>query len=245
MDTFIIFLLILHDNNTTFLANVRIFSILMSSIGKNIRKIRTIKGLSQTEFANLFDLTRASISAYEEGRADPKIDATLKIAKYFNIPIEALLSHEITVNEFARFNLQNIISEETRIEMHAIPIVSARNWDVFLKSEKTADFPTMRCPTHWLQGELAVEVHEKIHTDLHKGTLLLCTREKDILKNAVYLKIDQNTAAVLNGHQIDKTKKMRLYRIFQKIEEMQPTSANSVEDRLEKIEKQIQKILKK
>jgi transcriptional regulator with XRE-family HTH domain len=55
----------------------------MSKIGSNIRKIRTVKGLNQSQFAELFDLNRARIGAYEEGRAEPKIDVVIEIAKYF------------------------------------------------------------------------------------------------------------------------------------------------------------------
>ncbi|MEO0331535.1 MAG: helix-turn-helix transcriptional regulator, partial [Bacteroidota bacterium] len=44
----------------------------MSIIGKNIKTIRTIKHISQADFADIFDISRASIGAYEEGRADPK-----------------------------------------------------------------------------------------------------------------------------------------------------------------------------
>ena len=40
----------------------------MSYIGKNIKKLRSVKGLSQAKFAELFDIKRASIGAYEEGR---------------------------------------------------------------------------------------------------------------------------------------------------------------------------------
>ncbi|MTI32320.1 helix-turn-helix domain-containing protein, partial [Xanthovirga aplysinae] len=49
----------------------------MSYIGKNIRKIRSVKKLSQAAFAQLFDLGRATVGAYEEGRAEPKIDTII------------------------------------------------------------------------------------------------------------------------------------------------------------------------
>lgn len=75
----------------------------MFKIGSNIRKIRTVKGLSQTAFAELFDIKRANIGAYEEGRAEPKLDLLLKIANYFSISIETILTKEVTVNELTHF----------------------------------------------------------------------------------------------------------------------------------------------
>ncbi len=71
----------------------------MSYFGRNIRKIRNAKNISQTEFAKLFNLTRASIGAYEEGRAEAKIDTIISIANYFEISIDTLLVEELTLND--------------------------------------------------------------------------------------------------------------------------------------------------
>lgn len=77
----------------------------MSLIGKNIKKIRSIKKLNQSQFADLFDLSRASIGSYEEGRAEPKIDKIIEIANYFSIKTDLLLKKELSVNEISGFNL--------------------------------------------------------------------------------------------------------------------------------------------
>jgi transcriptional regulator with XRE-family HTH domain len=71
----------------------------MSFIGKNIKKIRTVKKLSQAAFAELFNLARPSVGAYEEGRAEPKIDTILAMAGHFGLSTDALLRKELTVNE--------------------------------------------------------------------------------------------------------------------------------------------------
>jgi transcriptional regulator with XRE-family HTH domain len=76
----------------------------MSKIGKNIRKIRVIKQLSQASFAQIFNLARPSVGAYEEGRAEPKIDTVVQIAQYFGISTDALLTKELTINELYRFD---------------------------------------------------------------------------------------------------------------------------------------------
>lgn len=71
---------------------------LMSFFGTNIKKIRQVKGLSQKAFADLFELNRGVISAYEEGRAEPKIDTLLKVAHYFNLDINDFLTKPLQVN---------------------------------------------------------------------------------------------------------------------------------------------------
>ena len=77
----------------------------MSYIGKNIKKIRTVKRLSQQSFAELFNITRASVGSYEELRAEPKIETIINISRHFKITIDALLTKELTVNELLNFDL--------------------------------------------------------------------------------------------------------------------------------------------
>lgn len=76
----------------------------MSKIGYNIKKLRNVKNLSQQAFAELFSLTRGNISSYEEQRAEPKLESVIKIANYFSIPLEHLLTKQLSVNEILNFN---------------------------------------------------------------------------------------------------------------------------------------------
>ncbi len=77
----------------------------MSYIGVNIKKIRSVKKLNQSEFAELFNLTRASVGSYEEQRAEPKLDTIIRIADYFKISIDKLIKKELTVNELYNFDI--------------------------------------------------------------------------------------------------------------------------------------------
>ena len=77
----------------------------MTYFGTNLKKIRQIKGLSQQAFAELIDLNRGVISSYEEGRAEPKIETLLRIATYFGIPTDDIISKPLTVNQLSNFTL--------------------------------------------------------------------------------------------------------------------------------------------
>lgn len=83
--------------------------------GKNIKKIRSVHGMSQQEFAELFDLKRATLGAYEEDRSNPKLETVMKIANHFSIGLEELLTKELTVNKLLRFN-EAITTGEKRKE---------------------------------------------------------------------------------------------------------------------------------
>ncbi len=80
----------------------------MSFLGVNIRKIRAVKKLSQTEFAKLFDLTRSAVGSYEEGRAEAKIDKIIEISDYFGISLDAFLKKKLTVNEILHYDKRKI-----------------------------------------------------------------------------------------------------------------------------------------
>jgi len=76
----------------------------MSYFGQNIRKIRIVKKLTQTEFAELFELSRTAVGSYEEGRAEAKIDTIIKIADHFELSLDQLLRMELTINDIFHFN---------------------------------------------------------------------------------------------------------------------------------------------
>lgn len=84
----------------------------MTQIGKNIKKIRNIRSLSQQAFADLFGLTRGNISSYEEFRAEPKIDMVIKIANYFGIPLADFIEKDLSVNALLHYNTKLVLETE-------------------------------------------------------------------------------------------------------------------------------------
>lgn len=107
----------------------------MSFFGRNIKKIRNAKKISQTSFADLFKLKRGSIGAYEEGRAEAKIDTVIEIANYFKLSLDQLLKKELTINEIYHLNeLSQKIekSKKNAIEEASIPVVLEANKKDFI-----------------------------------------------------------------------------------------------------------------
>jgi transcriptional regulator with XRE-family HTH domain len=67
----------------------------MSILGENIRRLRKDKGITQTEFAVQIGVKRAVIGAYEEGRAEPKLQTLQIMSRFFKLSIDALLNDMI------------------------------------------------------------------------------------------------------------------------------------------------------
>lgn len=72
---------------------------IMSFFGANIKTVRQAKGLSQQAFADLFDLNRGVIGAYEEGRSEPKISTLLTVVHYFNLDLDQFLTVPLTIDD--------------------------------------------------------------------------------------------------------------------------------------------------
>lgn len=104
--------------------------------GKNLKKIRSVHGLSQEEFASLFDLKRGTLGAYEEGRSNPKLETVIKIANHFSIGLENLLISELTVNKLLKFNerLATQADTLTPLEFEGIPCIMPRDKERFINN---------------------------------------------------------------------------------------------------------------
>ena len=113
----------------------------MSRIGRNIKKIRVVKKMSQAAFAELFNLARPSIGAYEEERAEPKIDTIIQIANYFGLSIDLLLTKELTINDLYKFDVSaKALAEKARkIKSVPAPDLSAF-YTVLVSVEKQLDY---------------------------------------------------------------------------------------------------------
>lgn len=124
----------------------------MSFFGKNIRKIRSLKGLSQQDFGELFSIKRGTIGAYEEGRSEPKIETIIRVANHFSIPIDDLLTKELTVNQLSKFNDGLILQpdELAKVKFAKVPCIVKENSSEYAENfDKQAyihSLPIMQLP---------------------------------------------------------------------------------------------------
>ncbi len=192
----------------------------MSFFGRNIKKIRGVKGLSQKSFAELFDLKRATLGAYEEGRSEPKIETIIKIANYFSISIDSLLTSDLTVNELLRFKEDLTIETDLVTEkvLKNIPFISDNTVSKYVEyydnSKFIEDLPVLSLPIASENTFRAFSVSnlemtsndkglypkdiviaEYVNTDnwevLGKGELVLAVVENELILRKLYFIEDQ------------------------------------------------------
>jgi len=68
----------------------------MSLISENLKYLRRRSGMTQEQMADKMDVKRSLIGAYEEGRADPRINNLLKISGIFGVSTDMLIGTDLT-----------------------------------------------------------------------------------------------------------------------------------------------------
>lgn len=67
----------------------------MTFAGKNLRYLRRLRGWTQEEFANKLKIKRSLIGAYEEERAEPRIEVLEVIGSIFKLSLDELLLKDL------------------------------------------------------------------------------------------------------------------------------------------------------
>lgn len=67
----------------------------MSQAGKNLKYLRKLRGFTQEEFAAKLKIKRSLLGAYEEERADPRIEVLEIVSSIFKVTLDDLLLKDL------------------------------------------------------------------------------------------------------------------------------------------------------
>jgi transcriptional regulator with XRE-family HTH domain len=68
----------------------------MVKLNENMRSLRKRLKLTQDQFAAKLDIKRSLLGAYEEGRAEPKLELLQKIAEVFHVTVDDLIGKDLS-----------------------------------------------------------------------------------------------------------------------------------------------------
>lgn len=71
----------------------------MNALSNNLRWLRKSKHLTQEQLANKIGIKRPLIGAYEEGRAEPKLQTIRNISRYFKISLDDLIEKDLSQDQ--------------------------------------------------------------------------------------------------------------------------------------------------
>jgi transcriptional regulator with XRE-family HTH domain len=104
----------------------------MSKAGLNLKYLRKLRGWTQEEFAQKLNIKRSLIGAYEEERADPRIEVLEMVANMFKLSLDELLLKDLSVSVqtggyLQKRRMQKMLSADRNI-IHFVPIKAAAGY---------------------------------------------------------------------------------------------------------------------
>jgi transcriptional regulator with XRE-family HTH domain len=101
----------------------------MSIANKNLKYLRKLRGWTQEEFAQKLRIKRSLLGAYEEERADPRIDILEIVADMFKLTLDDLLRKDVSDNKtnyIAKRRAQKMANGRTDIPF--VPVKAAAGY---------------------------------------------------------------------------------------------------------------------
>lgn len=103
----------------------------MPVAGQNLKYLRKLRGWTQEEFANKLGIKRSLVGAYEEERAEPRIDVLEIVGDIFKVTLDELLLRDLTETKgssyLAKRRQLKMMSAERNI-IHFVPVKAAAGY---------------------------------------------------------------------------------------------------------------------
>lgn len=79
-----------------------------SDFSKNLKTLRENLNLKQDFLSQKLGISRSVLSYYESGKSEPTLSMLLKISDFFNIPIDELVSNNLSenINSKSKFDIE-------------------------------------------------------------------------------------------------------------------------------------------
>jgi len=181
----------------------------MSFAGQNLKYLRKQKSWTQDQLAIELDIKRSLVGAYEEERAEPRLDVMQTICGMFNISLEDFLFKNLAEGNLSYLQKRRIfkLGEDPKALIHLVPIKAAAGYLAgygdagFIDELNTFTLP-MLAPGHYRAFEIvgdsmlptpsgSIIVGEKVQDveDLKtNNTYILVSRADGI----VYKRVEKN-----------------------------------------------------
>ncbi|HNP21862.1 MAG TPA: LexA family transcriptional regulator [Panacibacter sp.] len=112
----------------------------MSYAGKNLRYLRKLRGWTQEEFANKLKIKRSLVGAYEEERAEPRLDVLEILCNIFKLSLDDLLLKDLTTAKGPQSYLEKRRQMKMVAEIQVIHFVPVKAAAGYLAGYADPDF---------------------------------------------------------------------------------------------------------
>ena len=175
----------------------------MSQAGQNLKYLRKLRGWTQEEFSNKLGIKRSLIGAYEEERADPRLEVLEIIADMFKLSLDELLLKDVSNtsnNYLAKRRQQKMLTAERNI-IHFVPVKAAAGYLAgYADSEFIDELNTFTLPMLAGGNYRAFEIIGDSMMPTPSGSIIVGEKvdgnTEDIKNNQAYIVVSRNEGIV-------------------------------------------------
>ncbi len=126
----------------------------MVKLNENIRYLRKQLGLTQDQFAQQLDIKRSLVGAYEEGRAEPRLELLQKMASIAALSVDILIGRDISqLKEYEKKSLRSkevlviTVDDHNRDNIELVPHKAAAGYlNGYADPEYIRELPRFKLP---------------------------------------------------------------------------------------------------
>lgn len=180
----------------------------MSILSENLRLLRGQKKFSQQRLAEELIITRVRLAAYEDARTEPPIDILKRIANYFHISIDVLISVQLNKTSLEKLSelgdnrilLPITVDKDGKDNVEVVPIKAKAGYLTgFADPEYIEGLQQMRIPFLGPGKHRAFPISGDSMPPLTEGTFIIgrfVERLKEIKDGKTYIIISRDQGIV-------------------------------------------------
>ena len=188
----------------------------MSTAGQNLKYLRKLRGWTQEEFANKLGIKRSLIGAYEEERADPRLDVLEIIADIFKLSLDELLLKDLSNNNdnyLSKRRQQKMVTADRNV-IHFVPVKAAAGYLAsYADTEFIDELNTFTLPMLAGGNYRAFEIIGDSMLPTPSGSIIVGEKVEgaaDIKQNQAYIVVSRNEGIVYKRIEKDGRTKNKL-----------------------------------
>ena len=174
----------------------------MSQAGQNLKYLRKLRGWTQEEFAVKLGIKRSLIGAYEEERADPRLEVLEIVGDIFKLSLDDLLLKDLsnTGNSFLAKRRQQKMMTAERNLIHFVPVKAAAGYLAgYADSEFIDELNTFTLPMLSGGNYRAFEIIGDSMMPTPSGSIIVGEKvdnTEDIKNDQAYIVVSRNEGIV-------------------------------------------------
>ena len=177
----------------------------MAISNQNLKYLRKFRGWTQEEFANKLNIKRSLIGAYEEERADPRLEVLEIVADMFKLSLDELLLQDVSTsgssgnNYLAKRRQQKMMSADRNL-IHFVPVKAAAGYlSSYADSEFIDELNTFTLPMLSGGNYRAFEIIGDSMLPTPSGSIIVGEKVEsldDVKNNLAYIVVSRNEGIV-------------------------------------------------